>query len=43
MAVAGLAEKAITLETGSADRRANMDAFVKRALELFLEVITTAN
>jgi nicotinamide-nucleotide amidase len=43
MAVAGLAEKAITLETGSADRRANMDAFAKRALELFLEVITTAN
>jgi PncC family amidohydrolase len=42
MAVAGLAEKAITLETGSTDRLANMDAFAKRALELFLEVITTA-
>jgi PncC family amidohydrolase len=40
MAVAGPIEKAITLETGSADRRANMDAFAKRALELFLETIS---
>ena len=35
IAVAGPVERAITLETGSADRRANMDAFAKRALELF--------
>ena len=40
IAVAGPAEKAITLETGSTDRRANMDAFAKRALELFLETIS---
>ncbi len=40
MAIAGPAEKAITLETGNADRRANMDAFAKRALELFLETIS---
>ena len=40
MAVVGLVERAITLETGSADRRANMDAFAMRALELFYEVIS---
>ena len=40
IAVAGPIERAITLETGSADRRANMDAFAKRALELFYEVIS---
>ena len=40
LSVAGPAERAITLETGSADRRANMDAFAKRALELFLETIS---
>jgi nicotinamide-nucleotide amidase len=37
--VAGPAERAITLRTGSADRMANMDAFAKRALELLVEVI----
>jgi nicotinamide-nucleotide amidase len=42
MAISGPAERAITLETGSADRRANMDAFAKRALELFLETISAA-
>ncbi len=42
IAVVGPLERVITLETGSADRRANMDAFAKRALELFLEVITAA-
>jgi nicotinamide-nucleotide amidase len=42
IAVAGQTERAITLETGSADRRANMDAFAKRALELFLETISAA-
>jgi PncC family amidohydrolase len=42
IAVAGPQEKdakAITLETGSADRAANMEAFAKRALELLLEVL----
>ena len=42
IAVAGPAERAITLETGSADRRANMDAFTKRALEVLLETIPGA-
>jgi nicotinamide-nucleotide amidase len=40
MAVAGPIERAMTLETGSADRRANMDAFAKRALELLYEAIS---
>ena len=40
MAIAGPIERAIMLETGSADRRANMDAFAKRALELLFEVIS---
>ena len=40
IAVAGPIERAITLETGSADRRANMDAFAKRALELLYEAIS---
>jgi len=40
VAIAGPAERAITLETGSADRRANMDAFAKRSLELLLDVIS---
>ena len=39
MAIAGPLERAVTLETGSADRRSNMDAFAKRALELLLEAI----
>jgi PncC family amidohydrolase len=39
IAVAGPAERAITLQTGSADRVMNMDAFAKRALELLIEVI----
>lgn len=38
-AVAGPAERAITLHTGSAERMANMEAFAKRALELLIEVI----
>jgi len=42
MAVAGPVERAITLETGSADRRTNMDAFAKKALELFLQTISAA-
>jgi nicotinamide-nucleotide amidase len=39
IAVAGPAERAITLRTGSGERVANMDAFAKRALELLIEVI----
>jgi nicotinamide-nucleotide amidase len=42
MAVAGPAERAITLETGSADRVANMEAFAKRALELLDEAVAAA-
>lgn len=40
MGVAGPIERAMTLETGSADRRANMDVFTKRALELLYEAIS---
>jgi PncC family amidohydrolase len=40
IAVVGPAiERAITLETGSADRVANMEAFAKRTLELLVETI----
>lgn len=39
IAIAGPVERAITLETGSADRQANMLAFVRRALELLDEAI----
>src|SRR5580658_2433133 len=41
-AQAGLAERAITLRTGSAERLANMDAFARRALELLVEIIPGA-
>jgi nicotinamide-nucleotide amidase len=37
IAIAGPSERAITLRTGSADRRANMFAFAQRALELLAE------
>jgi nicotinamide-nucleotide amidase len=40
MAIAGPIERATTLETGSAERRANMDAFAKRALALLYETIS---
>ena len=40
MAVAGPVERVTTLETGSADRRVNMDAFARRALELLFEAIS---
>jgi nicotinamide mononucleotide (NMN) deamidase PncC len=36
-AIAGKLEKAITLETGGADRQANMRAFARGALMLLLE------
>jgi len=39
IAVAGPVETAITLETGSADRAENMEAFAGRALALLLEVL----
>jgi nicotinamide-nucleotide amidase len=42
IAVAGPAERAITLRTGSAERLPNMEAFAKRALELLVEVIPAA-
>ena len=37
MAVAGPAQAVFTLETGSADRQANMQAFAKTALNLLLQ------
>jgi PncC family amidohydrolase len=40
VAIAGPIERAITIETGSADRRANMDAFAKRALDLIYDAIS---
>ena len=40
IAAAGPIERATTLETASADRQANMDAFTKRALEFFYEAIS---
>jgi nicotinamide-nucleotide amidase len=39
IAVAGPAERAVTLRTGSSERLANMDAFARRALDLLVEVI----
>jgi nicotinamide-nucleotide amidase len=36
MAIAGLKDAVFTLETGSADRQANMQVFAKTALELLL-------
>ena len=39
IAVAGPAERAITLRTGSAERLSNMDAFAKRALELLVDIM----
>jgi len=43
IAVSGPVERAVTLETGSADRWANMDAFARRALELLLEALSAKN
>lgn len=39
LAVSGPVERSFTLETASADRRANMDAFTSRALQLLAETI----
>jgi nicotinamide-nucleotide amidase len=40
IAVAGATERAITLETGSSDRVANMHAFSAAALDLLVEVLS---
>ena len=40
LAVAGPAERAVTLETGSADRLANMHAFAAAALELLVQTMS---
>ena len=40
MAVAGPQQQVITLETGSGDRQANMQAFAKAALELLLKSLS---
>jgi len=40
LAIAGPIERAVTLETGSGNRRENMDAFAKAALELLFEAIS---
>ncbi len=40
MAVAGLEQSAITLETGSADRIANMHVFAATALDLMLQKLS---
>src|SRR5262245_16637404 len=42
IAVAGARERAITLETGSGDRVANMHAFTAAALDLLAEVLAQA-
>lgn len=42
LAVAGPVTRAITLETGSADRVANMRAFTQAALELFRDALKAA-
>jgi nicotinamide mononucleotide (NMN) deamidase PncC len=39
LAVAGIVERAITLETGSAERLANMHAFAAAALKLLADTI----
>ena len=39
LAIAGPVERAVTLETGSADRPTNMLAFAKRGLELLVECL----
>lgn len=40
IAIVGPIERAITLETGSGDRQANMRAFAQRALELLWEAVS---
>jgi len=40
MAISGPIERTVALETGSTDRRANMEAFADRALALLADVIS---
>ena len=40
LALVGPVERAVTMETGNADRPVNMMAFAKRALELFVEELS---
>jgi len=40
IAIAGPIERAVTLETGSADRLANMDVFTRHALELLADALS---
>lgn len=42
LAVAGPIPRTLTVETGSADRRANMIAFAKRGLEVLAEAVAEA-
>jgi nicotinamide-nucleotide amidase len=42
IAVAGTVERSITVETGSADRLANMRAFAAAALDLLIQSVTTS-
>jgi nicotinamide-nucleotide amidase len=42
IAIAGAAERAITIETGSADRYANMCAFTAAALDLLMQALEGA-
>jgi nicotinamide-nucleotide amidase len=42
LALAGPVERSLTLETGSADRRANMRAFATAALDLLWQALTAA-
>jgi nicotinamide-nucleotide amidase len=39
IAIAGIAERAITVETGSTDRYANMTAFTAAALDLLTQAL----
>jgi nicotinamide-nucleotide amidase len=40
IAIAGLAEQSMTLETGDADRLTNMNAFTTAALDFLLQTIS---
>lgn len=42
LAVAGLVERAVTLETGKVDRWANMEVFAEAALQLLAEALAAA-
>lgn len=41
IAIAGLTERAMTLETGSADRVENMEAFAAAALDFLIDALST--